>query len=119
MTRPLWIAFLLTLTVTALADETLTRYVVHLETGEYWDPELAPAEQNGFAAHSTNIKRPRDEGVILFGARYSEFGMLIVEGRSKADPEAIFAADPGVAAGLFVFRIDPISIFYPWTDRPD
>lgn len=95
-------------------DQPLPRFIVHLETGPAWDPELPPAEQNSFAAHSANMKRLRDSGRILFGARYADYGLLIIEDASLEAVEATLSSDPGVKAGIFRFRIEAISIFYPW-----
>lgn len=106
---------------TVLAADTapLPRFIVHLETGPRWNPDLPPGEQTQFEAHSANMNRLRTEGTILFGARYGEYGLLILEGDSLQAVTGILEADPGVAAGIFVYRIEPISIFYPWrTDTP-
>ena len=45
--------------------------------------------------------------------------MLIVEAGSENALRATFDADPGVAAGIFAYRVEPVSIFYPWRDSPD
>jgi len=119
MNKLSWIAVLLLAPVLAVADDPLQRFIVHLETGEAWNAALPPGEQDSFAAHSANMKRLRDEGVILLGARYGDYGMLIVEARSEDALRATLEADPGVAAGIFTYRLEPISIFYPWRDRSD
>ena len=116
MIRILWLCSLLLLPVYGLADdgEARERFIVHLETGPAWDPALPPGEQDRFAEHSANMKRLRDEGAIVFGARYSDYGLLIIESDSVDAVRAELEADPGVAAGIFVFRVDPISVFYSW-----
>ena len=114
--RVLVLAMACMLSTTALAEESapLPRFIVHLETGPKWDPELPPGEQTQFREHSANMNRLRTDGTILFGARYGEYGLLIFEGASLQAVTDILEADPGVAAGIFKFRVEPISIFYPW-----
>ena len=95
------------------------QFIVHLETGEAWDGALPPAEQAGFEEHSANMRRLREDGTILFGARYGEYGLLIVQAATLPMASEVFEADPGVMAGLFKFRIEPIRIFYPWKSVGD
>lgn len=116
-------AFVLTglLSVGAAAEdaESAKRFIVHLEVGENWDPALQPGEQTQFKEHSANMSRLRKEGTILFGARYGEYGLLIFEGESLDSVRDTLEADPGVLAGIFEFRIEPASIFYPWKTVDD
>ena len=115
------VAAILTLSAIALADEPapLPRFIVHLETGPAWNPELPPGEQTNFAEHSANMNRLRNEGTILFGARYGEYGLLIFEGTSAQSVTDALEADPGVKAGIFKYHVEPISIFYPWKADDD
>jgi hypothetical protein len=91
-------------------------FAVHLETGPKWNPALEASEQPSFREHSANMNRLREEGVIVFGARYDEFGLLFVKADTLDAAKAIIAADPGVRADIFVYRIAPLSVFYPWND---
>ena len=104
------------LSATAFAEEAapLPRFIVHLETGPKWDPELPPGEQTQFREHSANMNRLRNDGTILFGARYGEYGLLILEAASLQSVAELLDQDPGVAAGIFKYRVEPISIFYQW-----
>ena len=88
--------------------------VVHFETGASWDKSLPPAEQRGFPEHSANRNRLRNEGEIVFGARYGDVGMIFVKADSLDAAKAVIDADPGVRAGIFSFRVAPLRVFYPW-----
>lgn len=100
---------------TAAAQNTPTPlFVVHFETGAGWDKALAPAEQKGFKDHSANLNRLRNEGTIVFGARYGDLGMIFVRAETVDAAKALIEADPGVQAGIFSFRIAPLRVFYPW-----
>ena len=90
-------------------------FVVHFETGSAWNTTLGPNEQTGFAEHSANLNRLRREGIIRFGARYAEFGMIIIGAESLTAATAVIEQDPGVQAKIFTFKIDPLNVFYPWT----
>ena len=97
------------------AEELLLKqFIVHLETGKEWNSNLSPTEQKEFKNHSENMKLLREKGIIKLGARYGEFGLLIIESESKSSAIKILEADPGIKAGIFKFRIEPISIFYNW-----
>ena len=56
----------------------------------------------------------RKQGIILMGARYAKYGMLVIQGDSLKSMTELMNNDPGVLAGIFIFKIEPISIFYPW-----
>lgn len=113
-----WIALFSLFSIGVFADDTKTlkQFIVHIETGEKWDDALPPMGQEQFDEHSANMNQLRKQGTILFGARYSEFGLLVIQTESLQSAIEILEADPGVAAGIFKFRIEPISIFYPWQD---
>ena len=84
----IWILVLLTLPLsTTLAQDDL--FVVHFSTGPTWDTTKAPNEQVTFAEHSAT---------------------------SLENATAMIETDPGVRSGLFVFRIAPIRVFYPWKE---
>lgn len=91
-------------------------FVVHFETGPGWDPALAPEKQPGFGEHSANLARLRREGSIAFGARYSQFGMIFLKVASADAAREILDQDPGVRAGIFVYRVEPMLVFYPYRE---
>lgn len=107
---------ILIFTVTAVDAEQHPQFIVHLETGAQWDASLPPGEQHQFAAHSANMRQLREEGVILFGARYEDYGLLIINAETADAARAILDADPGVVAGIFQYRLAPIRVFYPWKE---
>jgi hypothetical protein len=96
------------------AAQAPAMFVVHFETGPTWNKSLPPAEQTAFKEHSANLGRLRKEGVITFGARYAEVGMIFIEADSIEAVRSMIDADPGVRAGIFVYRVDALSVFYPW-----
>lgn len=91
-------------------------YIVHFALGPAWDKGKPPNEQEGFAGHSQNLGRLRKQGVIALGARYGDLGMIVVRADSEEGARALVADDPGVAAGIFTYDVQPFSVFYPWQD---
>jgi uncharacterized protein YciI len=91
-------------------------FIVHFEVGPKWDASLDTAEQPSFREHSANLNRLREEGVIVFGARYNEFGVVFLRVDSLAAAAAIVDADPGVRSGMFAYKLAPLSVFYPWRE---
>jgi uncharacterized protein YciI len=89
-------------------------FIVNFETGPSWDKSRPPAEQPGFREHSANLNRLRKESRIVFGARYAEIGMIFLKADSLQAATAAIDADPGVRAGIFIYRIAPLNVFYPW-----
>jgi uncharacterized protein YciI len=119
MTIKKWFAaFALTLLATTHSFATDAAqsplFVVHFETGPKWDKSLAPADQPNFKEHSANLNRLRKEGAIVFGARYDEFGMIVVKADTLATAKALIDADPGVRSQIFSYRIALLNVFYPW-----
>jgi uncharacterized protein YciI len=103
--------------VPAFAQEPASSlFIVPFETGPSWDKSLAPAEQPAFKEHSANLNRLRKEGVIVFGARYDDLGLIVLESDSLDAAKAMVDADPGVRSGVFVYRISPLRVFYEWQD---
>jgi uncharacterized protein YciI len=98
------------------AENTQSLFIVHFETGEHWDVSLGAHEQTGFKQHSANLQKLRHDGTIVFGARYADLGLIILRHDSLATAAELLNADPGVQSGIFVFRIEPVRIFYEWKD---
>lgn len=117
MWNPVRVVFLLLFTMTAAAEAPKAPlFVVHFETGPAWNKALGPAEQTGFKGHSANLNQLRKNGAIAFGARYEQFGMIFLKAESVEAARLLLDADPGVKAGIFVYRVAPMNVFYPWQD---
>lgn len=88
-------------------------YLVVFSLGPAWDPARPPPEQPRFAEHGRNLKRLRDAGDIVMGARYADKGMIVLRAASEAAARAEIAGDPGVQAGIFTFDVNELRTFYP------
>ncbi|MGI9288069.1 MAG: YciI family protein [Pseudomonadales bacterium] len=108
--------FVLIIPMFAIANDVtpVPLFIVHFETGANWNKSLQPAEQAKFQEHSANLNSLRDDGTIVFGARYGDLGMIIIKAKSLEAAKLLLEADPGVRSGIFNFRVESLSVFYPW-----
>jgi len=103
----------------AIPPTTLPLFAVELRTGARWDHARPAHEQAHFREHSTNLKRLRDQGSIVLGARYSDKGLLVVAGVSSAAVREMMEADPAIQAQVFAFELHDFRVFYPgWVGSP-
>jgi uncharacterized protein YciI len=93
----------------------LPLFAIEIKVGPKWDATKPPQEQAHFQEHSANLRRLRESGSLLLGARYSDKGLIVVAASSVEDARKMMDADPSIAAGTFVFEIHPFSVFYPGT----
>ena len=97
----------------AAAAPDLPLFAIEIKVGPRWDPSKAPQEQAFFREHSANLRRLRDNGSVVLGARYADKGLVVVAAASAEDARRMMDADPSVAAGTFVFEVHPFNVFYP------
>lgn len=87
-------------------------YIVTYTTGASWDQSKGPAEQPFFKEHSSRLSQLRKDGVIKFGARYAEKGIIVIAAPSMIKAKEIINADVAISNNLFVADIQKLSIFY-------
>ena len=87
-------------------------FAVEVRTGPNWDNGKSPGDQAYFKEHAAHLKRLRDAGHILIGARYSDKGLLVFSSKSAADVSALMAQDPSMAAGTFKYEVFDFNVFY-------
>lgn len=87
-------------------------FLVVFSLGPQWLAGKPPGEQPSFREHGQNLKRLRDAGRIVLGARYADKGMIVLRAESEAAARAELEADPGVRAGIFTFDLNELRVFY-------
>ena len=87
-------------------------FVVEFRSGPKWDSSKKPDEQAFFRDHSANLKRMRERGQLIVGARYADRGWIVVNAESESAARALIEDDPSVRNGIFVFDVHPLSVFY-------
>lgn len=90
-------------------------FAVEITTGPGWDLAKAPGEQRLFREHSLHLKKLRDAGHIVLGARYSDKGLLVFAAQTAAEVKALMDQDPSMAAGTFKFEVYDFNVFYSGT----
>jgi len=100
------------------AVTSLPHFAVEIRTGPGWDASKPPQEQAQFREHSAHLRRLREEGHILLGARYADKGLLVVAAADAAAVRALFDVDPSMKAGTFVYALHPFSVFYGGCVQP-
>ncbi len=90
-------------------------FAVEITTGPNWDPSKAPTEQSHFRDHSAHLKKLRDAGHIVMGARYSDKGLLVFTATSASEVKALMEQDPSMAAGTFKYGVHDFNVFYSGT----
>ncbi len=86
-------------------------YAIRLTIGPAWDTAKSPNEQAGMKEHSANIARLRRDGVLVFGARFGDTGLLVLRVPDETAARAQFADDPSIATGVFKAQVDIYSPF--------
>ena len=87
-------------------------FIVTYTTGPSWVKEKSPGEQTYFKEHSANLGSWRKEGLIKFGARYAEKGIIFLSAPTLAAARERIGSDPAVANGLFVADVQRLQPFY-------
>lgn len=111
-------AFLL-LAGAAMAESPASRpsgtglYLVEFTTGPAWQSGIAPNGQQGFAEHSANLRRLRESGTLLFGARYADKGVILLRLPNEAAVRSELEQDAALAARVFESAIHEFRPFYP------
>jgi uncharacterized protein YciI len=93
-------------------------FAVEIKAGPNWNQSKAPQEQAFFREHSANLRRMREAGILVMGARYSDKGLVVVSAADAAEVTAQMAQDPSMAAGTFVYEVHPFNVFYPGEIKP-
>ncbi|NNF66821.1 MAG: hypothetical protein HKM98_04870 [Gammaproteobacteria bacterium] len=100
--------------VAAETDNELRLFAVEIKVGPNWDSSKAPNDQAFFSEHAANLKRHREAGHIVMGARYSDIGLIVFSAKSADDVKALMAQDPSIPAGTFKYQVHALNVFYPW-----
>jgi uncharacterized protein YciI len=88
-------------------------FAIEFRTGVKWDAAKEAHEQAYFREHSANLRRLRDSGALLLGARYADKGLVIVAAESEARARALVDVDPSVQNQVFAYALHPFHVFYP------
>lgn len=87
-------------------------FAVRFTTGPNWDATRPFAEQKHAADHSANLRRMREEGLIAFGGRFADTGLIVMRAPDEAAVRSQLARDPSLEAGTFRVAVDEYRPFF-------
>ena len=87
-------------------------YAVEIKTGAAWDTTKSANDQPHFREHSANLKRLRDQGSLVLGARYSDKGFVVLRAASEQEAHAMMQQDPSVQNRVFAYELHEFNVFY-------
>jgi uncharacterized protein YciI len=99
-------------------DASSRLYAVTFRTGRAWDAGKPAHEQAHFREHSANLRKLREQGSLVVGARYGETGLIVLLAPSEPAARAMIEQDPTVQNGVFAFELHELSVFYGGTLQP-
>ena len=102
----------------AKADPAPTQrplFAVEITIGPKWDPARPPQEQQHFGAHSANLRRLREAGALVMGARYGDKGLVVLAARDEAEARAMMDEDPSMKAAVFQYQVHAFNVFYRYS----
>jgi uncharacterized protein YciI len=98
-----------------LAPNDLPLFAIEITIGSKWDQSKPPQEQLHFRDHSSNLKKLRDSGALIMGARYSDKGLVVLAAKDETSARAMMDEDPSIRAEVFKYQVHSFNVFYGGT----
>jgi hypothetical protein len=96
----------------SVAPAAMPLFVAEIRIGPKWDAAKPPQEQLYFKEHSANLRRLREAGHLVMGARYADKGLVVLAAASAADAHAMLEPDLSFKNEVFVYELHPFNVFY-------
>ncbi len=93
----------------------LPLFAIEITVGQSWNQAKPAQEQQYFREHSANLKRLRDSGALVMGARYSDKGFILLAAKDEAHVRTMLDEDPSFKAEVFKYQVHPFNVFYGGT----
>jgi len=93
-------------------DTEESYFIVTYSTGENWDPNKEPHEQDHFNDHSSHLGDLRKSEKIKLGGRYGDKGMIILIAKDEEEAKSLIFNDPAIKNKLFKAELHPFYHFY-------
>lgn len=87
-------------------------FMIQFTTGPGWLAGKPFQDQPMAAEHSQNLRRLRELGMVVMGARYGSTGMIVLRASSEAAARSEIEKDPTIARGVFIYTVDELKPFY-------
>ena len=93
-------------------------YAVEIRIGPAWDSAKQPQEQAYFGEHSANLRRLREQGSLVMGARYSDKGLVILQAATAQEAHAMMQVDASIQHRVFAYELNDFNVFYGGSVQP-
>jgi uncharacterized protein YciI len=87
-------------------------FAVEIRTGPAWAADKPPPQQAYFREHSAHLRRLRDQGLLVLGARYGDKGLVVLAAENEAAARALVEQDPSMQHGTFRYELHEFGVFY-------
>ena len=87
-------------------------FAVEIKAGPAWDHAKPAHEQAHFREHSANLRKLRDQGSLVLGARYSDKGLIVLQADSEQQARALMDEDASIRSGVFAYELHAFNVFY-------
>lgn len=89
-------------------------YIVEYSKGSKWDNTKEFDGQKFANHHSAHLQSLRKEGIIQFGARYSDKGIIFIAAMGMDNAKQIVNSDSAIINKMFTVTINELSVFYDY-----
>jgi YCII-related domain len=105
-------------TASAAEQSQGSLFAVEFRIGPNWDATKKAHEQAYFREHSASLKRLRDQGNLVLGARYSDKGFIVLAVPSEHEARSMIREDPSVQNNIFAYDLHEFNVFYSGCVQP-
>jgi hypothetical protein len=96
----------------AQSDTVLRKYALIYTPGPGWDTSKSANNQLYFDEHSRFLSTMRREKRILFGGRFADKGLIIIQAKNDEEMRGLLKADLMAEHNIFSAVFYPLSVFY-------
>lgn len=87
-------------------------FIVHYSLGKNWNKKLDFDKQLYSASHSKFLTILKKKGVVIFGMRYSDKGMICLKAKDLESAKLLVQTDTAVIKEIFKTDVQKADIFY-------
>lgn len=107
-------AFLCSYKFESKIAEPPTIYIVEYSKGSKWDNAKEFDGQKFANHHSSHLQSLRKQGIIQFGARYADKGIVFIAAMGLDNAKHIVNSDSAVINKMFTVTINELNVFYEY-----
>ena len=104
--------FLCSYKLESKSAEPPTIYIVEYSKGSKWDNAKEFDGQKFANHHSSHLQSLRKQGIIQFGARYADKGIIFIAAMGLDNAKNIVTSDSAVIGKMFTATINELNVFY-------